>query len=101
MVNVCMGDDHIVNFPGMKPQLCIVDLVLALLQTAVNEDALSAGIQTVAAAGDGLGRSIKCQFHISCASFPSFRHRAQHTSGCRSTSRPDIRQMPPVFVLFF
>ena len=84
MVNVGMGDNHIVDFPRMKPELSIVDLVLALLQAAVNENALAAGIQTVTTAGDGLGRSVKCQFHIFCASFPRLRLRLQHAPGRRS-----------------
>ena len=63
VVNVGVGDDHIVNIVGGKVQHGIVPLVLALLQAAVNEDLPALHLQAVAAAGDGLGRPEKGEFH--------------------------------------
>ena len=64
VVDVRVGDDHIVNVIGRKVQHGVVSLVLALLQAAVDEDLLAADFHAVAAARDGLGRPEKGEFHV-------------------------------------
>lgn len=63
VVNVGMGDNHIVDIVGGKIKHGIVPLIPALLQAAVNENLLPPHLYTVAAAGDGFGRAEKGQFH--------------------------------------
>ena len=63
VVDVGVGDDHIVDGAGGKVQHAVVPLVPALLKAAVNEDAGSVDLQAVAAPGDGLGRAVKSELH--------------------------------------
>jgi hypothetical protein len=63
VVDVGVGGEHDVHLAGMEGQLVFFDLVPALLQAAVNEDALAAGVDAMAAAGDGTGCTKKRQFH--------------------------------------
>ena len=63
VVDVGMGSKHIIHLAGMEGQLVVVDLITTLLQTAVNEDALAAGLQTMTAAGNSTGSTIKRQLH--------------------------------------
>ena len=63
VVDVGMGGEHIIHLAGMERQLVVVDLIPALLQAAVDEDALAAGLQTMTAAGNGTGSTIKRQLH--------------------------------------
>ena len=64
VVDVRVGDDHIVDVIRRKVQHGVVSLVLALLQAAVDEDLLAADFHAVAAARDGLGRPEKGEFHV-------------------------------------
>ena len=63
VVNMGMGDQDIVNGIGRKGQLVVIDLILPLLQAAVDQDALSVDLQTVAAAGNAFIRSKETQLH--------------------------------------
>ena len=58
-----VGDEHIVDVARGKGQGAVVHLVPALLQAAVDEDALAAYLQTMAAAGDALVSAEKTQLH--------------------------------------
>lgn len=57
-----VGDEHIVDAARGKGQGAVVHLVPALLQAAVDEDALAAYLQTMAAAGDALVSAEKLSF---------------------------------------
>ena len=63
VVDVGVGHQHIVDVAGGKVQGVVVVLVLALLQTAVDEELPSVDLQTVTAAGDGVGCAEECDFH--------------------------------------
>ena len=63
VVDVGVGDEHIVDAARGKGQGAVVHLVPALLQAAVDEDALAAYLQTMAAAGDALVSAEKTQLH--------------------------------------
>ena len=63
VVDVGVGDEHIVDAARGKGQGAVVHLVPALLQSAVDEDALAAYLQTMAAAGDALVSAEKTQLH--------------------------------------
>lgn len=63
VVDVGVGDEHIVDAARGKGQGAVVHLVPALLQSAVDEDALAAYLQTMAAAGDTLVSAEKTQLH--------------------------------------
>jgi hypothetical protein len=49
----------------MKGQGVVIHFISSLLQAAVDKDLFAAGFQTMAAAGNGMGGTKKCQFHIS------------------------------------
>lgn len=57
-----VGDKRIVDAARGKGQGAVVHLVPALLQSAVDEDALAAYLQTMAAAGDTLVSAEKLSF---------------------------------------
>ena len=63
VVNVGVGHQDVVDGVGGEGQLPVVGLVPALLEAAVDKDALAVYLQTVAAAGDALIRSKKAEFH--------------------------------------
>lgn len=63
VVDVGVGDNHVVDEAGDEIELGVVPFVSALLQAAVDENFAPAAGDAVAAAGDGLGRAVKCQFH--------------------------------------
>ena len=63
MVDVGMGDHHVVDVGGGEVQLGVVLLVPALLKTAVHQNLVPVGLYAVAAAGDRLGGAKKGQFH--------------------------------------
>ena len=58
-----MGDNAEVDIAGGKVQRVVVVLVPPLLQAAVNQNFLAVYLQAVAAAGYGVGRTEKRQFH--------------------------------------
>ena len=61
VVDVGVGDEHIVDAARGKGQGAVVHLIPALLQSAVDEDALAAYLQTMAA--DALVSAEKTQLH--------------------------------------
>ena len=63
VVDVGVGDEHIVNGVGGEGQLPVVDLVPALLEAAVDQNSFSVDLQAVAAAGDALVRAEKAELH--------------------------------------
>ena len=71
MVDMGMGSEHIIHLAGCKGQLVVVNLVPALLQAAVHQDPLAAGVDAVAAAGDRAGSTVKCQLHNFKLLYPS------------------------------
>ena len=68
VVDVGMGDQYIVDIAGGEVQRVVVVLIPALLKAAVDEDLGPVDFQTVAAAGDRVGRAEKGQFHQICSS---------------------------------
>ena len=58
-----VGHQHRVDAARMERQGGVVDLVPALLQTAVHQDLLPVDLQTMAAAGDTLVSAVKTQLH--------------------------------------
>ena len=63
VVDVGVGDDDIVDVARGEVQHTVVPLVPSLLESAVDEDALSVDLHTVTAPGDGLGSAEKCELH--------------------------------------
>ena len=63
MVDMGMGDEDIINGVGRKGEFRIGDLVPALLQAAVHQDALAVHFQAMAAACDALIRAVKIKLH--------------------------------------
>ena len=63
MVDVGVGDDHVVDVGRGEIQLTVVPFVPALLEPAVHQHLMSVGLHAVAAACDRLGRAEECQFH--------------------------------------
>ena len=59
MVDVGMGDQHIVDVVGGKVQGIVVVLILPLLQAAVDENFFTVDLQAVAAAGYRVGGAAK------------------------------------------
>lgn len=92
VVDVGVGDEHIVDAARGKGQGAVVHLVPALLQSAVDEDALAAYLQTMAAAGDALVSAEKLSFMAFvlssqklgcpyCNTFSSRRQQELHFAG--------------------
>ena len=63
VVNVGVGYQNVVNGIGGEGKFAVGDFVPALLEAAVDEDAVSVDLQTVAASGDALVRAVKAEFH--------------------------------------
>lgn len=57
-----VGHQHRVDAARMERQGGVVDLIPALLQTAVHQDLLPVDLQTMAAAGDTLVSAVKLSF---------------------------------------
>ena len=58
-----VGHQDIVDGIGGEGELAVGNLVPALLEPAVNEDAGVVDLQTVAASGDALVRAVKAELH--------------------------------------
>ena len=67
MVNMGVGGNDVVDLAGLEAQGVIVVLVPALLQTAVDQNLFASHFQTVAASGNGMGRTEERQFHSSAS----------------------------------
>ena len=65
VVDVGVGHQNAVHLAGGKGTIVVLHLVPALLETAVYQNALSASVNTMAAAGDRAGSAEKCQLHKS------------------------------------
>ena len=63
VVDMGVGHQHRVDAARMERQGGVVDLIPALLQTAVHQDLLPVDLQTMAAAGDTLVSAVKTQLH--------------------------------------
>ena len=63
VVDMGVGDQDIVDGFRFKGQVLIANVVPALLQAAVDQNALSVDLQAVAAAGNALVRAEKAEFH--------------------------------------
>ena len=63
VVDVGVGHQHHVDAARVEGKGGVVDLIAALLQTAVHQDLLSVDLQTMAAAGDALVSAVKAQLH--------------------------------------
>ena len=63
MVDVGVGQHHVVDIVGGEIQLPVVPLIPALLQAAVDQHLAAAALDAVAAAGDRLGGAEKGQLH--------------------------------------
>ena len=63
VVDVGVGDYHVVDEGGGEVQLGVVPFVPALLKPAVHQQLAAVGLYTVAASGHRLGRAEKGQFH--------------------------------------
>ena len=64
VVDMGVGDQNIVDVAGGKIQGVVIVLVPALLETAVDQDLPAVDFQTVAAAGDRVGRAKKRKLHV-------------------------------------
>ena len=63
VVDVGVGDQDVVDGVGGKGEFAVGNLVPALLEAAVDEDAGVVDLQTVAASGDALVRAVKAELH--------------------------------------
>ena len=90
VVDVGVGDEHIVDVIGSEVQLVLIVLILTLLQAAVDENLLAVDLQAVTAAGDRVGGAEKCQFH-GIASFV-------YSIGACPYCTPLLRKKPYLFV---
>jgi hypothetical protein len=81
VVDVGVGDEHIVDVIGSEVQLVLIVLILTLLQAAVDENLLAV---------DCVGGAEKCQFH-GIASFV-------YSIGACPYCTPLLRKKPYLFV---
>ena len=64
VVDVGVGDHHVVDVAGDEIKLTVVPLVPALLKAAVHQYLVPVDLHAVAAACDRLGRAEECKFHL-------------------------------------
>ena len=63
VIDVGVGNQHVVHGVGGKGQVAVINFIPPLLQAAVHQDLFPVALHAVAAAGDSLGRAEKGQFH--------------------------------------
>ena len=63
VVDVGMGEQNEVDMTGRHRDLDVLEHVLALLHTEINEELFSAGFDICTASGDLVGSTDECHFH--------------------------------------